>query len=328
MIRSRADYRYYLEADREALRVDEVRLPKRLLSEVNEIWKFQKALRRFEYALNCKRGKWWRPYLWYLQWRHKRLGIRLGFSIPPNVFGPGLSIAHPGTLIVNAHVRVGRNCRIHNCVHLATQAGVDNACPRIGDNVFIAPGVVIVGNIEIADDIAVGANAFVNRSFTDPGITIAGIPARQVADTGSERLYHRSTERVDARKIVRLEILFRKSKLSWDRADPNLRLVVKNRSKRTWTQDLRLRIGTSSDRDRPSPLYHPSWISCNRICSFSEERVVPGKTATFAFVVNPQATARKEAFELVMEGVCWLPDSRFTIRRRGQSFRPPPQKDS
>ena len=39
---------------------------------------------------------------------------------------------------------------------------------------------MIIGGVQIADDIKIGANAVVNRSFTEPGVTIAGVPAKVV----------------------------------------------------------------------------------------------------------------------------------------------------
>jgi|LSQX01.3.fsa_nt_gb serine O-acetyltransferase len=189
MIRSREDYRFYLEADRVALKIEGTW--RDLFA--NDIWRFQRLLRKLEYYLNCRQSLFWRPYTFYLTLKHIRLGRRLGFHIPPNVFGPGLSIAHVGTLIVNGSVRVGENCRIHNCVHLATQCGSDDACPVIGDNIFIGPGVVIFGDIRIADGIAIGANSVVNTSFLEEGITIAGVPARKVSDRGFDRCYIKAT---------------------------------------------------------------------------------------------------------------------------------------
>lgn len=190
MIGSREDYNFYLEADRVALKIEGTW--RDLL--INEVWRFQRLLRKLEYYTNCKRSTIWRPYIYYLTVRHILLGRRLGFHIPPNVFGPGLSIAHVGTLIVNRNVRVGENCRIHNCVHLATQCGSDDACPVIGDNVFIGPGVVVFGDIRLADGIAIGANSVVNISFLEENITLAGAPARKVSNKGFDRCYIRATD--------------------------------------------------------------------------------------------------------------------------------------
>ena len=195
VIGSKEDYRFYLEADRVALNVDSW-WPKYFS---HDIWRFERHLRRLEYWKNCRRSALARPIYYLLYWRFRRLSLRLGFSIPPNVFGAGLSIAHPGTLIVNDAARIGENCRIHPGVTIGTAAGETHATPRIGDNAFIGPNAVIVGAIEIGDDCAIGANAVVNRSFSESGITIAGVPARKVSDKGSRGIYQRSTELVRQR---------------------------------------------------------------------------------------------------------------------------------
>lgn len=189
MIRSKADYKFYLKADEIALGIN--RKWPHILEHYffNDIWRFQRLLRKTEYYLNCKHSVLSKMYTIYLRLRTRSLGRKLGFEIPPNVFGPGLGIAHIGTLIVNGNVRVGENCRIHSCTYLATQAtglkGSSHDCPIIGKNVFIGPCTVIVGNIQIADNIAIGSNSYVSRSFLEEGITIAGVPAKKISDKGS-----------------------------------------------------------------------------------------------------------------------------------------------
>lgn len=51
--------------------------------------------------------------------------------------------------------------------------------PVIGDNCYIGTGAKIFGNITIGDNVKIGANAVVNKSFGS-NVTIAGIPARVV----------------------------------------------------------------------------------------------------------------------------------------------------
>jgi len=192
-IGSRREYEFYLEADRLSLEV--TRRRPRLFGD--EIWRFQRLLRKMEYTLNCRRSVLWRPYCSLLSIRLHRMGVRLGFTIPPNVFGPGLAIAHRGTIVVNSCARVGANCRLHICVNIGTEAGTDELAPRIGDNVYIGPGAILYGPIRIADGVAIGANAVVTRSFDEPGITIAGAPARRIGDRGTEGLLVRGTELVE-----------------------------------------------------------------------------------------------------------------------------------
>ncbi len=185
MIKSKNEYKRYLEADRAALGIPD-RWPALAAHYLfNYIWRYQRLLRKTEYYQNCKRSLIGRLYALFLYLLLYRSGSRLGFTIYPNVFGPGLSIAHTGTIIVSKGARVGANCRIHSCVTIGTRAGHSDKAPRIGDNVYIGPGAKIFGDIDIADDIAIGANAVVNKSFLGPGITIAGIPAIKVSDKGS-----------------------------------------------------------------------------------------------------------------------------------------------
>ncbi len=128
----------------------------------------------------------------------QKLSVKLGFTIPPNVFGPGLSIAHRGTIVVHEASKVGENCRIFHNVTIGTgllgHMFAPNDSPSIGNNVFIGAGAVIVGAIAIADGIAIGANSYVDKSFSEPNITIAGCPAKKVSNRSSEDLWIRATE--------------------------------------------------------------------------------------------------------------------------------------
>ena len=147
----------------------------------NYLLRFERQLRKVEYFSNCKAGFCWRMLLLYNRIKLRRLQIKLGFTIPINVFGPGLSIAHYGTIVVSEHASIGCNCRIHAGVNIGASAGKDGA-PIIGNNVYIGPGAILFGNITIADNISIGANATVNKSFTNPNVVIAGTPAKVVKE--------------------------------------------------------------------------------------------------------------------------------------------------
>ena len=116
--------------------------------------------------------------------KYKLLGILCGFEIPLNCIGKGLSIAHKGTIVINSSSVIGDNCRLHVGVNIGTVPGCAHVTPIIGDNVYIAPGVKIYGNIEIASGIIIGANSVVNKSFTEENICIAGVPARKISNLG------------------------------------------------------------------------------------------------------------------------------------------------
>ena len=117
----------------------------------------------------------------------KKASIKLGFTIPLNVFGPGLSIAHYGTIVVNENAKIGKNCRIHEGVTIGATNGNPKAA-HIGDNVFIGSGAKIIGDIKIGNNIAIGANSVVVKDFDENNITIAGSPAKKISENGSEKL--------------------------------------------------------------------------------------------------------------------------------------------
>lgn len=42
----------------------------------------------------------------------------------------------------------------------------------------------MLGDVRLADNIAVGANAVVNKSFDEENIAIAGVPAKKISNNG------------------------------------------------------------------------------------------------------------------------------------------------
>lgn len=181
MIKTKSELAYFLEADRIALG----RRKKDLLTKITNffspdyVWMFQIALRELEYMHNNNKS----IFVKYLTLRKfNKLSIKLGFSIPINVFGPGLSIAHYGTIIINTGAKIGANCRLHACVNIGTEAGFADKAPTIGNYVYIGPGAKIFGDITIADGVMIGANSVVNKTFNEPNIIIAGVPAKKIKD--------------------------------------------------------------------------------------------------------------------------------------------------
>jgi serine O-acetyltransferase len=139
---------------------------------------FQRHLRRVEYIVNCRRGKIWAPYRAFARWRLREHGIKLGFTIFPNCFGPGLSIAHWGTIVVNADCRIGARCRIHPGTCLGWAHG---KVPQLGDDCYIGPGAKLFGDIFLGDHTKVGANAVVTTSYPEGHTTLVGIPAKPLS---------------------------------------------------------------------------------------------------------------------------------------------------
>lgn len=192
MIKNKADLNYYLECDKVALMIpNKKKRPKYF----DIIWKYQIYLRKSEYYKNnngiLKKIFY---YFWYFKFR--KLGVKLNIEIWPNQFGPELSIAHTGGIVVNGNAKIGCNCRIHEGVTIGATNG-DSSAARIGDNVFLGSGAKIIGDVYLADNVAVGAGAVVVKSIFDENVTVGGVPAKIISHTGSKKNI------VNATKIVR-----------------------------------------------------------------------------------------------------------------------------
>lgn len=181
MIDSKESLKRYLEQDKLALGRKRDKRP-RVYGD--EIWKFEILLRKVEYDINCRHGLFALIVGKYHKFRFHRLSVKLGFTIPPNVFAEGLAIPHYGTIVVHANTRAGRNCRLHEGVNIGATSGGHEAAV-IGDNCFFGSGAKIIGAVTIADDVAVGAGAVVTRDITEPGTTWAGVPAIKISDKDS-----------------------------------------------------------------------------------------------------------------------------------------------
>lgn len=124
----------------------------------------------------------WKLLYWINRAHKNRLGVLIGVEIPEDVFSSGLVIHHNGNIVVNGSSIIGNNCQLHgdNCIGNSGKSNELKLCPIIGDNVDIGVGAKIIGDVIIADDIKIGANSVVTKSFLESGITIAGIPARKI----------------------------------------------------------------------------------------------------------------------------------------------------
>lgn len=178
-IKSKSDYVRFLEADKKAMGIEDDYCPflNPFCIDI-EIWKFIKALRRCEYyylpehkSLIWKIKKWWAATVF------KKKSIELDFTIMPYSFGPGLRIAHRGTIVVHAACKIGANCTINAGVNIGTKAGYIAEVPTIGDNVYIGPGAKVFGRIRIADGCAIGANAVVCKDALEENSILVGVPA-------------------------------------------------------------------------------------------------------------------------------------------------------
>lgn len=91
-----------------------------------------------------------------------------------STIGPGLKINHGGGTVIGARCSIGANCTIHqNC----TLGDKNGGRPKIGNNVTIYAGSMILGDITIGDNSIIGANSVVMESCPANSILV-GSPAK------------------------------------------------------------------------------------------------------------------------------------------------------
>lgn len=144
-----------------------------------QIVRYLRLLRKEEYYFNVRSDALGRLLYFYYFRKKNQLGNKLGFKIPKNCFGPGLTIYHHGNIIVNETARIGANCSLHgnNCIG---NKGADTSTPVIGDNLDLGFGACVIGGISLGNNIVVGANAVITRTLEEDGVTLVGVPARKL----------------------------------------------------------------------------------------------------------------------------------------------------
>ena len=136
-------------------------------------------LRKTEYHINCRHrllAMYYRMRLGYLQNKY-------ALHIPPNVCGRGLHIMHLGPVLINNSAVVGEDCSLHMNTGLVA-GGTNHGAPTLGKGVVVGIGAIVLGDVYIADYVAIGANAVVNKSVAEKNVAVAGVPAKKISDNG------------------------------------------------------------------------------------------------------------------------------------------------
>ena len=113
------------------------------------------------------------------------------------MFGYGLLIPHYGTIVINGEARVGNYAVLHTCTNIAGRK-------FIGDGLYLSTGCQIVGDVTLGNNISVGANSLVNRSFDD-NVLIGGVPAK-ILKKDYPQWYVRDGEKY-VNKVQQVELL-------------------------------------------------------------------------------------------------------------------------
>lgn len=129
---------------------------------------------------------WLKPvfFIGYMMLRknQRRTGIHLSYHVR---IGPGLKIVHSGITYINSAAVIGSGCTMMHNVTIGVSRAEDKRVAIIGDNVFIGPNVVILGDVKIGNNATIGANCVVTKDFPDDAV-IVGVPGINIrADQSS-----------------------------------------------------------------------------------------------------------------------------------------------
>ena len=134
---------------------------------------------RFAHEL-YKAGR--KDFALYLQSQSSRI-----FSVdinPATRMGLGIMLDHGTGIVIGETAVVGDNCSILQNVTLGGNGKeTGDRHPKIGDNVLLAAGAKVLGNIRVGRCSKVAAGSVVLNDVPD-NKTVAGVPARIVGDSG------------------------------------------------------------------------------------------------------------------------------------------------
>ncbi len=128
------------------------------------------------YAWLDDQGSYQLAYIVYMLVRGRTgCDLALGAQI-----GPGLRLEHRSDIVIGTSAVLGADVDVYNGVSVGKRRPPrESEMPRIGDRVSLGTGAKILGGITVGDDAIVAANAVVIGDV-EPGVTVAGVPARPV----------------------------------------------------------------------------------------------------------------------------------------------------
>jgi serine O-acetyltransferase len=120
------------------------------------------------------------PFSLLYKFLYRVMCLFFGITLPYNtILGRRVRIWHHGCIFIGAR-SIGDDVHLrHNITVGVLHRGEEGAMPVIGNRVDVGPGVVILGPIEVGDDVVIGANSVVVRDVPADS-TVFGVPARPV----------------------------------------------------------------------------------------------------------------------------------------------------
>lgn len=123
----------------------------------------------------------------------KLCSFKFGFQIPSQTqIGEGFRIVHFGPIVINPNTIIGKNFNISQGTLIGYSDGKMKGTPKIGNNVCMNANSIIVGNVNIGDNVLIAPGAFINFDVPDNSIVIGNpgkITPRDISPTDKYIVY-------------------------------------------------------------------------------------------------------------------------------------------
>lgn len=132
--------------------------------------------RKCEYFSNKNR------MMYYLyRFLYEKYQIKYNTQIPAlTKIGIGFVIGHYGGIVINPATVIGKNVNVFNGVLIGAEfRGRRKGTPVIGNEVWIGSNAVLIGSIQIGNNVLIAPNSYVNFDVPDNSVVI-GNPAKIV----------------------------------------------------------------------------------------------------------------------------------------------------
>lgn len=112
---------------------------------------------------------------------HAKLMRRYGIHITEGTtIGLGLRIAHPSSITITL-CNIGENFTVYQNCTIGQKRPHSGLFPTIGNNVIMFAGSMIIGDVNVADSVVLGANSTLLSDAVEAGVYV-GTPANLIAD--------------------------------------------------------------------------------------------------------------------------------------------------
>ena len=110
---------------------------------------------------------------------------RTGIQIPLGTkIGEGFRISHFGHIVINPGATIGRNFTISQGCLIGSAQGKKNGIPTIGNNVCMNANSIIIGGVNIGNNVLIAPGAFINFDVPDNSIVV-GNPGKIIVKDSS-----------------------------------------------------------------------------------------------------------------------------------------------